>query len=401
MGPLAGLRVLDLTSVVMGPYCTQFLGDYGADVIKVEPPAGDLVRQITPARHPGMGAIFLNSNRSKRSIVIDLKAPGARDLVLRLARGVDVMVYNVRPAAMARLGLGYEDVAAANPRLIYAGLYGFGQDGPYAARPAYDDLIQGGATMAHLFAISGSHEPRYVPTATADRIVGLVGLSAILAAVVARTTTGRGQRVDVPMFETMTGFVLADHLGGLSFDPPHGPAGYRRQLAADRKPLATRDGHVCALVYTDDHWRRFLTAIGEEARLADPRFATYAGRNANIEMVYGWLIETFRSRTTAEWLALLERIDVPALPMHTFDTVMDDPHLRAVDMFRHLDHPSEGPIVTLANPVRMSETPVRSDLPAPRLGEHSRAILAEAGLAADEIAALLAAGVVAAAATGE
>ncbi|MDX5359582.1 MAG: CoA transferase [Rhodobacterales bacterium] len=389
MGPLAGLKVIDLTSVVMGPYATQFLGDFGADVIKVEAPAGDLVRGIGPAIHDGMGPMFLNSNRSKRSIAINLKAPEGRALLLRLCKDADVLVYNVRPAAMNRLGLSWDEVSAVNPRLIYAGLYGYGQDGPYAARPAYDDLIQGGATVAHLFQVSGSPEPRYIPTAVADRVVGLMALSAILAAVVARQTTGKGQRVDVPMFESMVGFVLSDHLSGLTYDPPLDRGGYPRQLAPNRRPLKTADGHVCALIYTDDHWRRFLTAIGEPERMDDPRFGTFAGRNRNYDSVYGWLLEKFESRTSEQWIQLLDKIDVPVMAMHTFESVLEDPHLKAVNFFQHVTHPTEGPLVSMANPVRMSATPVEPPRLAPNFAEHTQDVLREAGLTQPEIDALL------------
>lgn len=392
-GALAGLRVIDLTSVVMGPYSTQFLGDFGADVIKVESPAGDLVRSIGPGRTPGMGPMFLNANRSKRSIVIDLKTPAGHALMLRLCKDADILVYNVRPAAMARLGLTYEDVAAINPALIYAGLYGYGQDGPYAARPAYDDLIQGGATVPFLFQSSSGDAPRYIPSAVADRVVGLTALSAILTAVIARQRTGRGQRVDVPMFETMVSFIMGDHLGGLTYQPPLDRGGYARQLAANRRPMRTTDGHVCALVYTDDHWRRFLDAIGQPERMQDPVFATYVARSRHIDQVYDWLTGVFASRSSAEWIALLDAIDVPVMAMHSFESVMQDPHLQAVGFFRQVSHPTEGEIVSMANPVRMSDTEVVPGRLAPRLGEHSVEILREIGLEQAEIDALLRAGV--------
>ncbi|MGN0934210.1 CaiB/BaiF CoA transferase family protein [Falsigemmobacter intermedius] len=388
MGPLEGIKVIDLTSVVMGPYATQVLAEFGADVIKIEAPAGDLVRAIGPARHSGMGPMFLNSNRGKRSITLDLKTPEGREVVLELCRSADVLAYNVRPAAMARLGLSFEALAEVNPRLIYAGLYGFGQNGPYAARPAYDDLIQGGATLAHLFRLSGNEEPRYVPTAISDRVVGLTGVAGILAALVARGRTGRGQRVDIPMFETMVQFVLSDHLGGLSYDPPLDGGGYARQLSVNRRPLKTADGYICALVYTDEHWKRFLTALGEEEKLRDPRFADYVGRSVNIDHVYGWMTGVFLTRSTAEWQALFEEIDVPAMPLHDFDSVLRDPHLTAVDFFARVEHPSEGALRVMRNPVALSDTPVTLPGPAPRQGEHSRDILRGAGLSEAQIDSL-------------
>lgn len=389
-GPLQGVKVIDLTSVLMGPFATQYLGDFGADVIKVEPPAGDLVRKVGPSRSPSMGPLFLNSNRSKRSVALDLKAPEGRAILLDLCRDADVLVYNVRPAAMRRLGLSWDDVRQVNPRLIYAGLYGYGQNGRYAARPAYDDLIQGGSTLSHLFLLSGSDEPRYVPAAIADRIVGLTALSGILAALIGRGRSGRGQRVDVPMFETMVSFILSDHLGGLTFDPPLDHGGYVRQLASDRRPLKTADGHVCALLYTDDHWRRFLHAIGQEDLLeTDSRFATFQSRMEHVAHVYGWLARLFLTRTSGEWIDLLDGADVPVMAMHTFETVLRDPHLADAGFFSAVEHPTEGPTITMANPVQMSDTPVEVARLAPRLGEHTVEVLRGLGLPAHRIDDLL------------
>ncbi|MDX3924614.1 MAG: CoA transferase [Shinella sp.] len=400
MGPLSGMKVIDLTSVLMGPFATQYLGDFGADVIKVEPPSGDVMRGIGPSRSPEMGPLFLNSNRSKRSVVLNLKTAEGRELLLELCRDADVMVYNVRPAAMKRLGLSWEEVHAVNPRLIYAGLYGYGQQGRYAARPAYDDLIQGGATLSHLFLLSGSEEPRYVPTAIADRVVGLTGLSGILAALIERNRSGRGQRVDVPMFETMVNLVLSDHLGGLTFDPPAGGGGYARLTEQNRRPLRTADGHVCTLVYTDDQWRRFLTAIGREDLMeADGRFASFTARMENVSHVYGWLADVFRTRTSGEWIDLLDAADVPVMAMHTFETVLLDPHLVDARFFKTVEHPSEGRTVSMSNPVQMSATPVEITRYAPMLGEHTIEVLQELGVSQDRIASLLNQGIAVAAGT--
>jgi len=392
MAPLHGVRVIDMTSVLMGPYATQALGDMGADVVKIEAPAGDLVRQIGPARHAGMGPVFLHANRNKRSVVLDLKQPAGLAALQRLLVDADVLVYNVRPQAMARLGLGYEAVAALNPRLVYAGLFGFGQDGPYAARPAYDDLIQGAAALPHLIARASGDIPRYVPTAVADRVVGLTAVSAILAALLARATSGRGERIDIPMFETMAGFVLGDHLGGLSFAPPLDGGGYARQLSPERRPYRTRDGHLCAMVYNDGQWLRFLRAVGREALLQDARFASYAARTEHVDHVYGTLATIFEQRGTDEWLALLAEADVPAMPMHDLHSILKDPHLVATGFFEPVDHPSEGRLRGLRNPVQWTHHRPAPPQPAPRQGQHTREVLESAGFSAAEVDALCASG---------
>lgn len=395
MGPIAGLKIVDMTSVLMGPSASQMLADMGADVIKIEAPDGDVTRQIGPCRNPGMGPIYLNANRNKRSVCLDLKRPEGLEALKRLVGDADVLMYNIRPKAMARLGLDYESVAAVNPRIVYAGVFGFGQDGPYADDPAYDDLIQGGSTMSSLIALAGDGTPRYVPSAVADRIVGLTAVGVICATLVHRERSGRGQKVDIPMFETMVGFVLSDHLGGLTFDPPLDRGGYSRQLSPQRRPYKTRDGHVCALVYNDKHWKNFLAELGmSDLPERDPRFAGFANRMAHIDFVYGALAELFETRTTAEWLALLKRADVPAMPMHDFDSVLDDPHLAATGFFQMVDHPTEGRIRTMRMPAQWSETPAEIRGLAPRQGEHGVEILAEAGYDEADIARMIADGVV-------
>lgn len=395
MGPLHGIKVIDMTAVLMGPFASQALGDMGADVIKIEAPDGDLVRQIGPGRHPGMGPIFLNTNRNKRSLTLDLKKPAGLAVLRRLLADADVLIYNVRPNAMARLGLDYESVAALNPRIVYAGLFGFGQDGPYAARPAYDDLIQGGATLSYLIARASGGPPRYVPTAIADRIVGVTAVGGILASLVARQRSGRGDRVDVPMFETMVAFVLGDHLGGLSFEPPLDEGGYARQLSPERRPYRTSDGYICAMVYNDKQWENFLRAVGRESLLkTDTRFANFVNRSQHIDHVYGELARIFEQRSTAEWMQLLEAADVPMLPMHDFKSVLRDPHLVATGFFAIEAHPSEGEIRTMKMPMRWQHHVPDAARPAPRQGEHSVELLHQAGYGTAEINALIAQGVV-------
>ncbi|MDO9709479.1 CaiB/BaiF CoA transferase family protein [Paracraurococcus lichenis] len=394
-GPLAGIRVLDLTTVLVGPYCTQVLAEMGAEVTKVEAPEGDVVRLIGPGRSPGMGCMFLTINRGKRSLVLDLKTPEGRAVLLRLAQSAEVLVTNIRPAAMARLGLDWPALRAANPRLVYAAVLGYAQDGPYAPRPAYDDLMQGAALIAALNARVNGGEPRYVPLAMADRITGLMAASAINAALVHQARTGEGQLVQVPMFETMLNFVLGDHLGGKVFDPPLDAGGYGRLLSPDRRPYRTKDGFVCTMIYNDRQWRAFCAAVGwPDLVSTDPRFASHATRTRHIDEVLGLLAREFLTRSTAEWLDLLERADLPVTPVHTLESIFEDPHLLATGFFQAEDHPTEGRTLRMAAPVRFSATPAGERAPAPRLGADSAAILAEAGYAEAEIAALVSAGAV-------
>jgi crotonobetainyl-CoA:carnitine CoA-transferase CaiB-like acyl-CoA transferase len=352
-----------------------------------------VTRQIGPTRHPGMGPVFLNTNRNKRSICLDLKKPAGREAVLRLIQSADVLVYNVRPQAMARLNLGYDVVSNVNPRLIYAGVFGFGQDGPYAAKPAYDDLIQGATALPALMAQTADGVPRYVPNALVDRIVGLTAVGAICASLVDRNRTGRGQRVDIPMFETMAGFVMGDHMGGLTYEPPLDKGGYARHLSPDRRPYKTSDGYICVIVYNDKQWQNFFDATGRDDLRVHPKFATFAGRATNIDVVYAELARILESKTTAEWTAILEKADVPVMPMHDLESLLGDPHIAAADFFPVVDHPTEGRIRNMRPSVRFSETPVETKRLAPRLSEHSAEILREAGLSLDEITALVRDGV--------
>jgi crotonobetainyl-CoA:carnitine CoA-transferase CaiB-like acyl-CoA transferase len=389
-GPLRGLRVLDLTSMVLGPYATQILADYGADVIKVEPPEGDLMRKGGALKSSDMGSLYLQLNRNKRSIVLDLKQPAARKALLRLCEGADIFVHNNRLAAMRRLQLAAEHVRAVHSGIVYVSLIGYGDNGPYAGRPAYDDLIQGICALPAIAAQAGGQEPRYVPLTLVDRIVGINAAHAILAAVLRRDRIGEGQSVELPMFETMAQFVLGDHLGGRSFDPPIGQPGYGRLMTPNRRPYATRDGYICALIYTDRHWKAFFEALGRrDEYLANPRLSDHAIRARHYNEVYGIVADIVRTRTTTEWMALFERCDIPCAPMNDLDALIDDPHLAAVSFFETKLHPTEGRIRYTGIPGRWNGMPLKITLHAPRLGEHSVAILGEAGIPAADIDALL------------
>ncbi|MDQ8033139.1 MAG: CoA transferase [Bordetella sp.] len=387
-GPLAGVRILDLSSVVMGPYATQVLGDLGADIIKVESPAGDNMRAVGPMRNPGMGHLYLHLNRNKRSIVLDLKSEAGREACLKLAESCDALLYNIRPQAMARLGLSYDAVAARNPRIVHIGAYGFAEAGPYAGRPAYDDLIQGQTAIADLSARQSGDVPRYAPLTLADRSVGLQVAVALLAAVVHARASGHGQAVEVPMFEGMAHMVLGDHLGGHTFEPPLGPTGYARLLAPHRRPYATADGYVCLLIYNDKHWRNFFDLIGQPELNDDPRFCNHGARAQHIDAVYAFVAEVMRTRDSATWLALLGEADIPASRLYSVDDLIDDPQLRATGLVREVEHPSEGRLRTTGPLGRYSATPTDLRRPAPRLGEHTEEVLREAGLSDAEIAVI-------------
>ncbi|MFF7595222.1 CaiB/BaiF CoA transferase family protein [Streptomyces mirabilis] len=371
------MRVVDLTAMVMGPYCTQIMADMGADVIKVEPPDGDNTRYISVGPEPGMAGVFVNVNRGKRSVVLDLRSGDGKDALRELIGNADVFIHSMRAKAIAGLGFGYEEVAAVNPAVIYTNCYGYGRRGPDADLTAYDDTIQ--AECGLPFAqqkLTG--QVGYVGTIMADKVAGLTALYATMMALFHRERTGEGQEVEVGMFETMAAFMLVEHANGAMFSPPLGSAAYPRAVAPNRKPYRTKDGHLSALVYNDKQWSAFVNAV--KPTWAGEHFATLEQRARQIDTVYALLGETFLERTTQDWLDLLRSLDIPAAPVRTLDELFDHPHLNEVGFFETVDSPN-GPVRFPGMPAWFSRTPGRVAGPAPRLGAHTEEIMADLGRA--------------------
>lgn len=386
-GPLQGIRIIDMTSVLLGPYATQILGDMGADVIKVEAPGGDIIRGTGPHGEKGMGPIFLNANRNKRSVVLDLKIESARKALAKLIEGADVFIHNVRLAGVERLGFGYEEVKAIKPDIIYVHACGYGAGGAYEGLQAYDDLLQavsGGAWLQA--AIDGSDEPRYFPSLMADKVTGLHGVYAVMGAVIHKLRTGEGQFVEVPMHEVFTSFLYSEHLFGHTFTPPEDQMGYPRVLNPNRKPYKTKDGFIAILPYNDNHIRTFFELGGRSDVFDGPKFSTYESRAANVEELYGIIEEVAATKTTDEWLAILHDAHVPSMRVGHFEDILEDKHLASVGFFEPITHPTEGAILNMKHPVNFGRSPAGTERLAPNLGEHNAEVLAEAGFSADEIA---------------
>jgi crotonobetainyl-CoA:carnitine CoA-transferase CaiB-like acyl-CoA transferase len=384
-GPLAGIRILDLTTVLFGPFGAQTLGDWGAELIKVEGLTGDQWRYTGQFRNRGMSGQFMAANRNKRSVAVDLKTAGGAEVLRRLIARADALVTNIRPAALERLGFGYEACKALNPRIIYAAATGFGQDGPWAKRPAFDEIVQAASGLAS--SIGSDDEPAFVPSLVGDKLCGLALAGAVAAALVYRERTGKGQLVEVPMLETVAAFNSIEMLGGHAFVPPIGPSGYKR--VKERRPVKTKDGWLTMLPYSGENWCTFFETVGhpeciEEFSVRDP-----IKRAANIDAIYLRMNKIALERTTAEWEALLLKIDVPHASFAKMTEVGEQPHLKAVGLFQKLEHPTEGTIQQARPPARFSESPAAIRRLPPRLGQHTREILAEVGYSEADIDALL------------
>jgi len=380
-GPLVGVRVVDLTAMVMGPYCTQIMSDMGAEVIKIEPPEGDNTRYISVGPAPGMSGVFVNVNRGKRSVVLDLRSQAGKTALRELIKDADVFIHSMRFKAIAKLGFSYEAVAAINPAIVYTNCYGYGRRGPERDRPAYDDTIQAECGLpAVQEQLTG--EANYIGTIMADKVAGLTALYATTMALYHRERTGEGQEVEVGMFETMASFMLVEHANGAMFDPPLGPAVYPRTVAPNRRPYRTSDGYIAALIYNDKHWSAFVGAV--RPPWASDLYSTLERRARQIDTVYALVAETLKERTTDEWLTLFRELEIPAAPLRTPDALFDNPHLNAVGLFETVAT-QHGPVRFPGVPTWFSRTPGRVAGPAPELGEDTAEVLEELGLAAADV----------------
>ena len=390
--PLAGIKIVDLTSAVVGPYATQILADYGADVIKLEEKSGDIIRWISgKSRTPGMSGKFMHMNRNKRSISLNLKTEDGKQALSRLVKGADVFLHNMRPDAAKRLGITFEALEQLNPNLIYCSIVGFGQDGRYRSNPAYDSILQGGTALASLFAASGG-EPRYVPFVVVDRMAALMVTHTLMAALFGRQRDGKARDIQIPMFESFATVVLSEHLYGRTFEPAIGTVGDARLLDANAKPVRTIDGYICITTNTDAQVLAMFDAFARPELKEDTRFNTALARIEHIKAFFELRASEVARQTTAHWIKAFSAHDVPVMPCHTLESLLDDPHLAEVGLLSKMEHPTQGTVLSINVPTKMTGFEPTVRLPAPHIGQHTSAVLSELGYGAQEIEEMYASG---------
>ncbi|MBM09991.1 MAG: CoA transferase [Magnetovibrio sp.] len=382
--PLEGIRIIDMTTTLAGPYASQILGDFGADIIKIEAPGGDAIRDAGPQRHKGMSSTFMGCNRNKRSVVLDLKSEFGRQALWRLVDGAHVFLHAIRPQKMMALGFNADAVMARKPEIVYVALHGYHDHGPYGGRPAYDDVIQGEAGVTGTFVARDGH-PAMIPSSFVDKNTGLITANGVLAAIIQNLRTKEGVYIEVGMFEGIVAYNLVEHLYGRMFVPAQGEAGYARVVSPHRSPHATGDGFICMLPYTDAQWRKFWQIAGCVELADDRRFSTMRARSQNIDALYSTAASYLKSRNSDEWLKLLAEAEIPAGPANTLDDLFEDKHLKAIDFFRKYKHPSEGTLIAPDTPYRINKQSLPIRQPAPRMGEHTREVLIEIGYSDDHI----------------
>lgn len=385
-GMLSGYTILDLTSVVLGPFATQLMGDMGADVIKVETPGGDIMRHAGPMRSEGMGPIYMTINRNKRAMTLDLANNEAKKILRQLVAKSDVFFHNIRAGGMKRLGFDYESVKAIKEDIVYVHAVGFGTGGHYEGRQAYDDLVQAASGLTTMLPRQdGSKTPRYIPGLVADKTTGLFAANAILAGLLHKERTGRGQFIEVPMLECMVAYNMVENLFGYTFVPPEGSTAYSRSVSPNRKPYATKDGHIAMMPYSDENWRRYFTLGGMPELADDPRFKTYAARTRNIDEIYKLTELIAAQRTTDEWMEVLCEANVPCMRVHTLESVLDDPQIKEGGLAEVRQHPSEGSYMAINHPVKYSDFDMAIDKEPPRQGADTQEVLSELGWTNDQI----------------
>lgn len=385
-GILDGYKIIDLSSVVLGPYCTQMLGDLGADVIKIEVPSGDIMRHAGPMKNPGMGPIYLTINRNKRSMSLDLSKSQSKEILTRLLEDADAIIHNIRAGGIKRLGFDYDSVKEINPEIIYVHAVGYGTGGQYEGRQAYDDLVQAACGLATMLPRQdGTEAPRYFPGLVADKTTGLYAAYATMAAFLHRERTGRGQHVEVPMLECMVAYTMAENLFGHTFVPPLADTAYTRSITPMRKPYQTKDGYIAIMPYTNDNWEQFFKIGRMPDIIQDPKFSTYVERTKNITELYGYAEKVALLHTTDEWMEKLKEANVPSMRVHTLSSILDEPHIRETGFVEERVHPTEGPYLAVNNPIKFSDTPTDIFTEPRQLGEDNEKLLEELGYGPMEI----------------